>query len=170
VDINYHRPLMGGQLVGRAIFNVPTQYAQVNAPGQAPINYLGNMDLNQSLTITQTGIPNYSGTIMIGYSKGPVSVAIDEQLISAIHRTAQYVLADHTISPAIQYTGLNLSYRFDNVPTKPTMFIKIDNLFDVQPPFYYQLPSGQPGDAINANRSLYDVVGRAYTVGIRAKF
>lgn len=170
VDVNYHRPLMGGQLTARAIFNIPTQYAQVNAPGQAAISYLGNMDLNQSLTITQTGIPNYSGTIMIGYSKGPVSVAVDEQLISAVHRTAQYVLADHVISPAVQYTGLNVSYRFDNVPTKPTMFVKIDNLFDVQPPFYYQLPSGQPGDAINANRSLYDVVGRAYTVGIRAKF
>jgi outer membrane receptor protein involved in Fe transport len=170
IDINYHRPLMGGLLVGRAIFNVPTQYQQVNIPGQPAVNYLGNMDLNQSLTITQTGIPNYSGTIMVGYAIGPVSVSVDEQLISAIHRSAQYVVADHAISPAIQYTGLNLSYRFENVPTKPTLFMKIDNLFDVQPPFYYQLPAGQPGDAINANRSLYDVVGRAYTVGIRAKF
>jgi outer membrane receptor protein involved in Fe transport len=170
IDVNYHRPMMGGQFVARAIFNVPTQYQQTNAPGQAPINYLGNMDLNQSLTITQTGIPNYSGTIMVGYSIGPIAVSVDEQLISAVHRTAQYVLADHQISPAIQYTGLNVSYRFENVPTKPTLFAKIDNLFDVQPPFYYQLPAGQPGDAINANRSLYDVVGRAFTLGIRAKF
>jgi outer membrane receptor protein involved in Fe transport len=170
VEVNYHRPFMGGQAMARAIFNVPTEYEQTNAPGQAPINYLGNMDLNQSLTLTQTGIPNYSGTIIVGYSKGPVSVSIDEQLISAIHRTGQYVLADNVISPAIEYTGLNISYRFENVPTKPTMFLKIDNLFNVQPPFYYQLPSGQPGDAINVNRSLYDIVGRAFTMGIRAKF
>jgi outer membrane receptor protein involved in Fe transport len=170
IDVNYHRPLLGGQLVGRAIFNVPTQYQQVNAPGQPSVNYLGNMDLTQGLTTTQTGIPNYSGTIMVGYSTGPIAVSIDEQLISAVHRSAQYVLADHQISPAIQYTGLNLSYRFETVPTKPTLYMKIDNLFNVQPPFYYQLPSGQPGDGINVNRSLYDIVGRAYTLGIRAKF
>jgi outer membrane receptor protein involved in Fe transport len=99
-----------------------------------------------------------------------VAVSIDEQLISSLHRTDQYVLADHANSPAIQYTGLNIGYQFENVPSKPTLFLKIDNLFDVNPPFYYQLPSGQPGDAINANRSLYDIVGRAFTLGIRGKF
>jgi outer membrane receptor protein involved in Fe transport len=168
VDVNYHRPLLGGQLVARAIFNTPTQYLQVNSPGQAPLNYLGNADLVQNQG--QTGVPNYSGTIVVGFSKGPVSVSVDEQLISAIRRTAEYVVADHGILPAIQYTGLSLSYRFDNVPTKPTLFLKIDNLFDVQPPFFYGEPIGQPGDVINTDRGLYDIVGRAYTVGIRAKF
>ena len=170
IDANYHRKIMGGQFLGRVIVSRPTQYEQVNSPGQAPTNYLGNMDLNQSLTLTQTGIPKYQGTIILGYGKGPVAVSIDEQLISSLHRTDQYVLADHANSPAIQYTGLNIGYQFENVPSKPTLFLKIDNLFDVNPPFYYQLPSGQPGDAINANRSLYDIVGRAFTLGIRGKF
>jgi outer membrane receptor protein involved in Fe transport len=170
IEGNYHRPIFGGQFLGRAIFNVPTQYEQVNSPGQAPVNYLGNMDLNQSLTLTQTGIPRYEGTIILGYAKGPVAVTIDEQLISSLHRTDQYFLADHTNSPAIQYTGLSIAYQFTDVPSKPSLFLKIDNLFDTNPPFYYQLPAGQPGDAINANRSLYDIVGRTYTLGIRGKF
>jgi outer membrane receptor protein involved in Fe transport len=167
---NYHRPIWGGQFLARAIFNLPTQYEQVNAPGQAPVNYLGNMDLNQSLTLTQTGVPRYEGTIILGYEKGPVAVSIDEQLISSLHRTDEYVLADHTNSPAIQYTGLNVAYQFMDVLSKPTLFLKIDNLFDVNPPFFYQLPAGQPGDAINVNRSLYDIVGRTFTLGIRGKF
>ncbi len=170
IEANYHRSLLGGQFNARAIFNVPTEYEQVNAPGQAPLDYLGNGDLNQNATLTQTAVPDYSGTIIVGYSKGPVTVSVDEQLISAIHRTAQYVLADHAILPAIQYTGLSLAYRFENAPTRPTLFLKIDNLFDVQPPFYYGLPVGQPGDGLNTNRSLYDIVGRAFTMGLRARF
>jgi outer membrane receptor protein involved in Fe transport len=170
MEANYHRPVLGGGFLGRVIFNVPTRYEQINSPGNAPVNYLGNMDLNQSATLTQTGIPNYEGTVIAGYSRGPVSVSIDEQLISALNRTAQYVLADHQTSPAIQYTGLSIAYRFENAPTKPTMFLKIDNLFDTSPPFFYALPTGQPGDAINVNRSLYDIVGRAFTLGLRAKF
>ena len=170
IEGNYHRPVLGGQFLGRVIVNVPSQYEQVNSPGQAPVNYLGNMDLNQSLTLTQTGIPRYEGTIILGYAKGPVAVSIDEQLISSLHRTDQYALADHANSPAIQYTGLNIAYQFDSVPSKPALFLKIDNLFDTSPPFFYQLPAGQPGDAINVNRSLYDIVGRTFTLGIRGKF
>ena len=128
------------------------------------------MDLNQSLTLTQTGVPKYEGTIILGYARGPVAVSVTEQLISSLHRTDQYVLADHTNSPAIQYTGLNIAYQFEDVPSKPALFLKIDNLFNVSPPFFYQLPSGQPGDAINVNRSLYDIVGRAFTLGVRGKF
>jgi hypothetical protein len=170
MEANYHRPVLGGGFLGRVIFNVPTRYEQVNSPGNAPVNYLGNMDLNQSATLTQTGIPYYEGTVIAGYSRGAVSVSIDEQLISALNRTAQYVLADHQTSPAIQYTGLSIAYQFENAPTKPTMFLKIDNLFDTSPPFFYGLPTGQPGDAINVNRSLYDIVGRAFTLGLRARF
>lgn len=167
---SYHREVMGGQLLIRAIFSVPTEYKQSNFPGQTPVNFLGNMDLNQSLTLTQTGVPNYQGTIVVGYSKGPVSFSIHEELISAIRRTDQYVLADNQNIPAFQYTSLNMSYQFNSIPTKPTLFFKVDNLFNKQPPFVYGLPTGQPGDAINTNRSLYDIVGRAFTLGLRAKF
>jgi outer membrane receptor protein involved in Fe transport len=167
VEVNYHRPLLGGQIRFRGLANIPTQYTQLNAPGQPVLNYLGNMDLNQATTQTPTGVPNYNATITVGYSRGPISISIDEQLISSLKRSVQYVYADHNVIPAYQYTNLGVSYRLDTAPGHPTLFLKVDNLFDKQPPLVY---SAVPGDAINTNRSLYDIVGRAFTLGVRGKF
>lgn len=167
LEVNYHRPVLDGQLRLRGLVNIPTQYTQLNAPGQPVLNYLGNMDLTQATTQTPTGVPNYNATLTAAYSWGPVSVSIDEQLISSLKRSVQYVYADGANIPAYQYTNLGISYRLDNIASHPTIFLKIDNLFDKQPPFVY---SAVPGDAINTNRSLYDIVGRAFTLGVRGKF
>jgi outer membrane receptor protein involved in Fe transport len=167
LELNYHRPLLDGQLRLRGLVNIPTEYQQLNAPGQPEINYLGNMDLNQATTQTPTGVPNYNATITVAYSRGPVSISVDEQLISSLKRSIQYVYGDNNNIPAYQYTNIGISYRLEKVASQPVMFLKIDNLFDKQPPFVY---SAVPGDAINTNRSLYDIVGRAFTVGVRGKF
>jgi len=167
VEANYHRPLLGGQLRLRGLVNIPTQYQQIAAPGLPAANYLGNMDLTQGLTQTVTGIPKYNATLTAAYSYGPVTVTVDEQLLSEMTRSVQYVYGDNNNIPAYQYTNLNLAYRTDIYRSHATFFLKIDNLFDKQPPFVY---SAQPGDAINTNRSLYDIVGRAFTLGVRGKF
>jgi outer membrane receptor protein involved in Fe transport len=166
-EVNYHHALLGGQLRLRALANFPTQYQQVAAPGLPAANYLGNMDLTQGLTQTVTGIPKYNATLTAAYSYGPITFTIDEQLLSSMVRSLQYVYADNNKIPAFQYTNLNVAYKTSLLGSSATFFLKVDNLFDKQPPFVY---SAQPGDAINTNRSLYDIVGRAFTLGVRGKF
>ena len=68
--------------------------------------------------------------------------------------------------PAVYYTDLTLKYRFDAHGTTDEAFLTINNLFDKDPPLFPVgssiLPSYYP-------RTLYDGVGRYFTLGLRVR-
>ncbi len=70
--------------------------------------------------------------------------------------------------PAVTYVDLRLGYDFEVQGADVQVSAMVTNLFDVDPPL---TPSyvGLSEHAAQSNASLYDVLGRRYTLGIRVK-
>ena len=69
----------------------------------------------------------------------------------------------------VYYTDLGISYDFSTVSVKRMQgYVNVGNLFDKAPPLLPAL--GNPGLSYPTQRSLYDVIGRDYTVGLRFTF
>lgn len=68
--------------------------------------------------------------------------------------------------PAYAYLSLNLSQAIESHGVKFTVFGTINNLLDTAPPM---IPSGAIGFAneTSTNPAFYDVIGRAFKVGVR---
>ena len=65
------------------------------------------------------------------------------------------------------YTNLTLDYGTPFSGMEGHVYFTVNNLFDKQPPI---IPGTVPGVNIPTVISLYDTVGRAFTVGVRARF
>ncbi|MFT3978386.1 MAG: TonB-dependent receptor [Sphingomonas bacterium] len=69
--------------------------------------------------------------------------------------------------PAVWYTDLTLRLRVPRVSRSAEFFLTVNNLFDRDPPID---PRFANFGTVPTNRSLYDVVGRQFTSGIRFRF
>jgi outer membrane receptor protein involved in Fe transport len=67
------------------------------------------------------------------------------------------------------YTDLSTKYKFKANVGNFEAFLTVNNLFDRDPP---ASPTrvGTPVSILNTNPTLYDIVGRFYTAGLRFTF
>ena len=65
------------------------------------------------------------------------------------------------------YTDMTLRYTIPRGDGKIEIFGTVNNLFNKQPPI---IPGITAGVNLPTNISVYDVVGRAFTAGVRFKF
>jgi outer membrane receptor protein involved in Fe transport len=108
-------------------------------------------------------------TLSVNYEDGPLSVNLQQRRIGKLVRDnrANQVFLDNEID-AVYYYNLAVSYKFDVMQRNLEAFVNVNNLLDEQPPL---LPfTNQPGLIYPTNQSLYDVVGRYYTAGLRFRF
>ena len=77
------------------------------------------------------------------------------------------VLTDNTVE-SVTYVDFRLGYRFMLSGTEAEIFGNVTNLFDADPPVTPTY-SAFLGYSSQYNSSLYDVLGRRYTVGIRVR-
>lgn len=113
--------------------------------------------------------PRWRGSLMVDYSTGPIGVTVTEQYIDSLKlgrpgQTENFV--DPKV-PAVFYTDLSLRYTVEQNGGKLEFFTTVNNLFDKQPPI---VPGTVPGVNLPTNISIYDIIGRAYTAGVRFKF
>lgn len=113
--------------------------------------------------------PRWRGSLMVDYSNGPIGVTVSEQYIGNMDlgRPGQ---TENFVNPktgAVFYTDLSMRYTVKHNGGELEFFTTVNNLFDKQPPI---VPATVPGVNLPTNISIYDIVGRAYTAGVRFKF
>ncbi len=132
------------------------------------------------------GNADWMGTLNINYRNGPLSVNLQQRFINDGRINAnvdaegnpypanapvnpnptQNGMVPNTV-PTYWYTDLGLNYRFgadQNIET----FLTINNLFDKQPP--EELGAFFGVGVAPTNYTLYDAIGRMFTLGARVRF
>ncbi|MEZ5735520.1 MAG: TonB-dependent receptor [Novosphingobium sp.] len=128
------------------------KYAGVNVVTSNPVSY-----------------PKWRGSLSIDYTNGAFGVTLSEQYIDKMRLGipgGNEVFADPTVG-AVAYTDLTFRYKVQQGDGELEFFTTVNNLFDKDPPL---IPGTVPGVNLPTNISTYDVVGRAYTAGVRFKF
>jgi iron complex outermembrane receptor protein len=117
--------------------------------------------------ITAGGVPHWRGAARATYASGPVNVSLLANYIGEGKYDTTYGPFDINKNdyPAYVYYAVNAAY---DVSETATVFVKVDNLFDTDPPFLatntiIKAPASGGG-------GYYDLIGRYFTVGVRMKF
>jgi outer membrane receptor protein involved in Fe transport len=161
-----------GDLSFRALANHVRSFIVQNDPGSPAQEQAGYTD-----SVLQTGqgqlstpVPHWRGNLSATYAVGPATVFLQERVVGSIRQGGpefNYIYAQPTL-PAVYYTDLTANYEIPVGTGKAQVFLTVNNLFNKQPPLF---PNNQvPGLVYPTIQSLYDVMGRYFTLGVRASF
>lgn len=120
-----------------------------------------------------SGTPTWQGSIVLTYDAEPWSFTVQERflsggLYSSLYNTnslnANSVDFNHV--DGARYTDVTVRRQFKVQGTDFEGYLTVNNLFDSDPP---PAPSrvGAPTTIMQANPTLYDIMGRYFTVGLR---
>jgi outer membrane receptor protein involved in Fe transport len=132
------------------------------------------------------GTTDWTSTLNVTYRNGPLMVNLQERFINggkinaqvdeagnpnpanaAVNaNTSQNGLVPNTV-PAYFYTDLSANYSF-GPNQKMQAFLTVNNLFDKSPP--QELGALFGVGVVPTNYSVYDAIGRAFTLGARFRF
>lgn len=157
-DASYRTEVGSGDLTLRGIASYLIDYQTV-APGQLTIQEAG------------TGVrPHLNASLNLSYKIGGTTVSIQERMVGKVHRVTPPVTIDDNNIPATFYTNLGIRQAIPLASgDQVELFANINNLFN-QKPRISNTNSLSVGVASQFNASIYDVIGRYYTVGIRGRF
>jgi len=160
-DFSYHTHAGPGTLTTRLYANYLDRFVN-------PV--LGSTQNLAGYSVTQeASYPRIRATLDADYKISAFDVFVAEQFIGPMNLNAPIednIHLDPDV-PAVVYTNLTLDYATPFSGMEGHVFFTVNNLFDKQPPI---IPGIVPGVNIPTVISLYDTVGRAFTVGVRAKF
>lgn len=169
VELDYTVPLKGvlagatGDLVFRALANHTDHLTEI-IPGAPDLLLAGQ-------TGAAGGVPHWKGTFDVMYTGHPVSLFVQERFIGPGSLNNTYPATE--LAPQFNhvagayYTDLTLTYDFIATHKDWSLYFTVNNVFNRDPPL---APApffvfGTSGGATNG--SLFDVIGRAYTLGIK---
>lgn len=109
------------------------------------------------------GSPDFKSTFMATYSSGPIMLRTQVRYFGDLERRPDVPSTTPITADAITY--VDFSGAFD-ITEHVQLFGGVDNALDEQPPL---LTSAYGGDA-NTDATLYDIIGRRYFMGVRARF
>jgi outer membrane receptor protein involved in Fe transport len=160
-EADYLTAVGAGSWDTRLLANYVLAYTQQQSPTSA-VQHLAGTELDLT-----GGLPQLKATLVSSYSLRQFSIGFDERLIGHADISRINTWLDNNV-PARYYTDLNAAYRLP-MSGRSTLefFLHVDNLFDIQPPI---IPSAPPGLGFPTQRGLYDVIGRAFTIGVRGRF
>lgn len=121
------------------------------------------------------GYPRWRGSLTLDYENDKFGVTLSEQMIGSMRLDIPGALPNgarvNFVQPNVGkvfYTDLTLRGKINiGEGRKLEPFVTINNLFDRDPPL---IPGTVPGVNLPTNIAVYDIVGRAYTAGVRFKF
>jgi len=147
-----------GSLTLRALVNYTGQFT-TQIQGAAPVQLAGDIGVNST--------PKWTGVFSANLGVGPLSWYVQERWIGGgkfdnTNNNGQGVYPNQV--GAVFYTDTTVTY--DVLDTGMSAFFSIQNLFDRDPP---PTPSFLIAGSSYSNRTLYDLIGRQYTLGIRYK-
>lgn len=133
---------------------------QNTVPGSAPIDRAGEVGLSPT--------PHWSGSSQINLTSDVASVFFQGRLIGGGKYDVTKTIADidlQHIKPQFYLDG-QVSYKLPFSDRKIEVYVDVRNILDHNPPF-----APGPGNiAIATNAALYDLVGRNFRFGFRARF
>jgi len=104
------------------------------------------------------------------YQRGPFRMTWQTRYRDGTIRDLDWVegidIEDNSV-PDRAYTNLNLSYDFDLRGNQAQAYFYVGNLFDKDPPLLAGAVGGTSGFAAYTNGSVFDTLGRTFTVGIQ---
>jgi iron complex outermembrane receptor protein len=109
------------------------------------------------------GSPDFKGLFMATYDSGPLMFRSQVRFIDGLVPLPAIAASTPVEAGSVTYVDFSASYNFDD---KFDIHVGIDNAFDEAPPL---LTSSWGGDA-NTDVTMYDVIGRRYFMGLRARF
>lgn len=109
------------------------------------------------------GSPDFKGIFSAAYSSGPLMVRTQLRYIGGLEPLAAIAASTPVVADSVTYVDFATTVQLGE---KLELFGGIDNAFDEQPPL---LTSSWGGDA-NTDVTMYDVIGRRYFIGLRARF
>ena len=121
--------------------------------------------------------PHFKATGSVTYTNGPFTLftqgrvigsGLRTRLIGGVAAVEGTNIADNHV-PAVFYLDARLSYDFDIGNTTVTTFVAATNLLDKAPPVTGSFPVSLISYAVQANTSLYDVLGQRFTFGLKVK-
>ncbi|HEY0339547.1 MAG TPA: TonB-dependent receptor, partial [Steroidobacteraceae bacterium] len=117
-------------------------------------------------------LPRFQAIAHLPYSNGPLRVTAEERFIARGKIDVNYVPGvdiDDNIVGSVAYTDLDLSYTHDWTRRgSTTLYGHVTNLFDRAPPLD---PSYSDfNGATQYNQTVYDVLGRRFTIGVKVRF
>lgn len=158
-----------GSVSIRLLANHVDSFKIQNSPGVPTFEYAGF--IGRGLLKNADGaIPKWRVTGSIAYKNGPFSMFIQERFIESVSNvggnTPNDVYADGSGRlPSVFYTDLSVEYE---IKGGAKFFFTVNNLFDRDPPLLAHL--NLPNIIYPSAGTVYDVVGRYMTIGLRAKF
>jgi iron complex outermembrane receptor protein len=164
-EATYSTPLsdvafgMDGSLTFRAIVNYIGQFT-TQVQGAAPVQFAGDIGVNST--------PKWTGVFQANLSVGPLSWFVQERWVGGgkFDNTNNLGLGVYPNNVGdVFYTDTTLTY--DLFPDAGvSTFFSITNLFDRDPP---PTPTFLIAGSNYSNRTLYDLIGRQFTLGLRYK-
>jgi outer membrane receptor protein involved in Fe transport len=173
-DASYRTDLGKGRLAIRLYANYLSKFDTQLASNQPVLHYAGVSVVSSN----PAAYPRWRGNLSIDYENDHFGVTVGEQMIGKMRLdipgaivaggVAQQVQFVNSKVPSVFYTDLTLRAKIDvGAGKKLEPFLTINNLFDKDPPL---IPGTVPGVNLPTNIAVYDIVGRAYTAGVRFKF
>lgn len=163
LEASYNFDLLGGQVGLRGLVNIVDEFSETNAgvtldrAGElGPTNGAPDLRITASATYKRDSLGFFLQTRYIGEGKynnsfGPALLSEEDNSIESV----AYV--DFTTTYDLKLKGVD----------KLQMFLTVNNVLDRDPPV---VPTGPTTFPRSTNGNFYDLVGRYFTAGVRAKF
>jgi outer membrane receptor protein involved in Fe transport len=160
IAVNWSIPLSAMGIASSGIVKLGSDiglmksYQTAIFPGDAFVDSAGTNGAQAS------SLPKTKHTTTVGYQQGAAEVALNWQYLAAMKDRSTLTNPASTVIGSKAFSKFDLTGRFQ---LKHNLEVRaaISNLFDKSPPF---ASSGSYVDP-----AVYDIVGRAYTVGVRFK-
>ena len=156
--------LLGGgaeSLTGRAFASYLRTNSQTSSTG---------VKTEDAGDVGTLGLPQWKLTAYLQYANGPFSTFfegrfIDGGKLSATDNLTGWDVANNHV-PSVTYYDMRVAYDIVMGGSTVQLYAVVNNLFDKAPPL---APSyvGLSSSPIQTNQSLYDVLGRRFTVGLK---
>lgn len=164
LEISYRTDLSWGGRLGMRLIGSRLLERSTSTSTLTGIDYSDRTnDLGQ-------GNPDWRVNLIANYNQGPFGLDLYGRYISSGLLNSTFVVGDmdsRFLNVPSNFTlDLGARYRLEQMAGEPEFYFTAANVFDKDPPLI-------PGSAIfspQTNPSLYDTMGRAYSLGVRVNF
>jgi outer membrane receptor protein involved in Fe transport len=173
VDLNldWHAKLsdMGTSLPGALSANLAytklLEYKVQVASGDPVVDYKGSTGFDAN-TGEQFA---WKMNLTLGYAVGQANVSLRWRHLPSVENVAKVLSPTATVADTASYDNFDLFGGWQ-LTDHVSLRAGIENLLDKQPPVVGANPQGGNDGVGNTDASVYDILGRRYFVGLKAKF
>ncbi|HJP67277.1 MAG TPA: TonB-dependent receptor [Sphingomicrobium sp.] len=169
VEATYHTPVWQGVLTSHLLLTYLSDFETQSASNQPFFKQAGfGSPTNAFAGPLVGGLPRLKATLNLDYEKGDFGLFLQERMIGSMTIGNATTVYAYPKIPAVFYTNLTATARPSGLRRwGGEVFFTVTNLFNKEPPIIASVNGGLPFPATDP--TLYDVIGRTYTLGLRFK-